>query len=270
MYRYLVEHKRLLVLFLIIFLAFLWMTHQIKQGDKLGVKRLSDNLLSPPQKVITVLANRVRGFLDHYLFLVGKAKENKSLIEEIEKLKTEVGRYQDVLEENKRLKTLLSLKESQSTYIATVRVIGRDPGNWFRTIVVDKGEKDGLKKDMTAISHSGIVGRIYKVMPGTAKILLITDHGSSLAARVLRTRDEGILEGTVGGLCRLKYIRQSSEIKVGDVLLSSGLDGVFPKGLIIGTVSKVERKKSGFFQEIDVTPSTDITKLEEVIIVGQK
>lgn len=270
MYRYLVGHKRLLVLLLILLLAFLWMSYQVKSGDKRGLIRISDGLLSSPQKVISLLTKGVKGFWNDYIFLVGKAKENKSLIAEIESLKAERDRYQDVLEENKRLKTLLSLKESQPGYVATANVIGRDTTNWFKTILVDKGAVDGLEKDMTAITPSGLAGRIYQVMPRTARVLLITDRGSSLAVRVQRTRDEGILEGTGEGLCRLKYIRQSSELKAGDILLSSGLDGIFPEGLIIGTVSKVERKGPGFFQEVDVTPATDITRLEEIVIVRRR
>lgn len=270
MYHFLIEYKRLIVLLLVILLAFLWMTYQVRSGDRLGLIKLSDNLLYVPQKIVGIVATRVTGFWDHYIFIVGKAKENERLREEIERLKSDTNRYKDILEENKRLKGLLSLKESQPDYVTTVRVIGRDTGNWFRTVLVDKGEKDGIKRDMVAITPSGLVGKVYQVMTGTARVLLITDRGSSLAVRVQRTRDEGILEGTGGNLCRLKYIRQSSEIKAGDILLSSGIDGIFPVGLTVGTVSKVERKGAGFFQDVDVTPATDISMLEEIVIAGSR
>lgn len=270
MYHFLAGHKRLLVLLLVIFFAFLWMTYQVRSGDRLSLARLSDSLLSSPQKIISLVTTKITASWGHYIFLVGKAKENERLREEIEILKSDANRYKDVLDENRRLKGLLSLKESQPAYVDTVRIIGRDVSNWFRTILVDKGELDGLKKDMAAITPSGLVGRVYHVMPRTARVLLITDRGSSLAVRVQRTRDEGILEGTGGNICRLKYMRQSTELKEGDVLLSSGLDGVFPSGLTVGTISRVERKGSGFFQEVDVTPATDVIRLDEVIIVGKR
>lgn len=243
------------------------MTYQVRNSNEQDLIRFSDNFLSLPQKGINLLGDKLKGFWNHYLFLVNKAEENETLIKEIERMKAESNNYLEVLEENKRLKSILSLKEFQPGYVATVEVIGRDTTNWFRSILIDKGEIDGLKKDMVAITPAGLVGRVYKVMPRTARVLLITDRGSSLAGRVLRTRDEGILEGTGVGNCRLKYVRQSIEVKVGDVLLSSGLDGIFPQGLSIGTISRVERKGSGFFQDIEVTPTVDLSKLDEIIIV---
>ncbi|MEK6693318.1 MAG: rod shape-determining protein MreC [Nitrospirota bacterium] len=270
MYHFLAGHKRLLLLLLVIFSAFLWMTYQVRTGDRPSLTGLSDSLLSFPQKMISLVTTKITGIWDHYIFLAGKAEENERLRGEVERLKSDANRYKDVLDENRRLKNLLSLKEAQPAYVATVRIIGRDVSSWFRTILVDKGELDGLKKDMAAITPSGLVGRVYHVMPRTARVLLITDRGSSLAVRVQRTRDEGILEGTGENICRLKYMRQSTELKEGDVLLSSGLDGVFPSGLTVGTISRVERKGPGFFQEVDVTPATDVIRLDEVIIVGKR
>lgn len=242
------------------------MTYQVRSGNGYSLIRLSDNLLSPPQRLISLLTDSLKGFWNHYL-LSDRLKENELLIKEIERMKAENSHLLNLLEENKRLKALLSLKEYQTGYVTTAKVIGRDVTNWFRFILIDKGEIDGLKKDMIAITPSGLVGRVYQVMPETARVVLITDRSSSLAVRILRTRDEGILEGTGTDLCRLKYIRQSIELKVGDVLLSSGLDGIFPEGLTIGAVSRVERKGSGFFQEVEVTPATDLSRLEEIIIV---
>jgi len=267
MARYLVVHKKILILILIILLPFLWMTYQVRGGDGYSLIRLSDNLFSPPKRLISLITDGIKGFFNHYLLLVDKSKENERLIKEIDRLKTEVNNYLNLLEENKRLRSLLSLKEYQIGYVTTARVIGRDAGNWFRSILIDKGEIDGLKKDMVAVTPSGLVGRVYRVMPRTARIILITDRSSALAVRILRTRDEGILEGTGMDRCRLKYIRKSTEIKAGDVLLSSGLDGIFPEGLTIGIISRVEKEGSGFFQEVEVTPATDLSRLEEITIL---
>lgn len=260
-------HKRLIVFFLTLFLAFLWMTYQVRSGNGQTIKGFLDSLLSTPQRFIGLIGENLKGFSEHYILLVGKSKENERLVKEIEGMKGERNSYLEIQEENRRLKSLLSLKEQRTGYVATVKVIGRDYSSWFRSVMIDKGERDGIRKDMVAITPSGLVGRVYHVMPETARVILITDRSSALAARVVRTRDEGILQGTGEGLCRLKYLRQSTELEVGDILLTSGLDGIFPEGLNAGTISHVERKGSGFFQDVEVTPASDLARLDELTIL---
>lgn len=267
MARYFLGQKKLIVLFIILFLVFLWMTYQIRSGTGQPLKGILDRIISPPQRFILIISDNLRGLWGHYILIVGKSKENERLMKEIEGMRTERNSYLELQEENRRLKSILSLKEHQTGYVATADVIGRDYSNWFRSVMIDKGETEGLKKDMAAITPSGLVGRVSQVTSGTARVVLITDRSSSLSGRIVRTRDEGILQGTGGGRCRLKYVRQSTELKVGDILLSSGLDGIFPEGLNVGTISHVERKGSGFFQEVEVIPAADLTKLDELIIV---
>lgn len=268
MFRYLLRNKRPLILIILIILAFLWMSLQVRNGGAGLIERFTNTILSPLQKGVLWVSSGVGGAWRHYISLVGKAKENERLKSEIEGLKKERHNYIEALEENKRLRTILSLSRSQPNYVATAEVIGRDPGNWFRTVLIDKGERDGIRKDMVAITTAGLVGRVYHVMNSSSRVLLITDRGSSVASRIQRTRGEGILEGR-GAYCLLRYIPLSEELKVGDIVLSSGLDGIFPEGLLIGIVSMVKSEGSGPFHDVKVRPAAQIERVEEIIILGR-
>jgi rod shape-determining protein MreC len=269
MLRYLLRNKRPFILIILVILAFLWMSLQVRNEGPGLIGRFTNTILSPLQKGILWMAKGIERGWSHYIFLVGTAKENERLNSEIEGFKKERHMAIEALEENKRLRTILSLSRSQPNYVATAEVIGRDPTNWFRTVLIDKGERDGIRKDMVAITTAGLVGRIYQVMNSSSRVLLITDRGSSVASRIQRTRSEGILEGR-GIHCLLRYIPSSEELRVGDVVLSSGLDGIFPEDLLIGTVSMVKPKGSGLFQEVEVMPAARIERLEEITVLVRR
>lgn len=133
--------------------------------------------------------------------------------------------------------------------------------------MINKGEQAGLKAGMGVITPVGVVGRIIKTTPAASQVLLLTDHNSSVAALVQRTRDEGLVEGTEAGLARIKYLPILSEVGVDDVVLTSGLAGIFPKGLMIGQVTEIQKKEDGLFQVAQIKPAVDFTKLEEVLVI---
>jgi rod shape-determining protein MreC len=133
--------------------------------------------------------------------------------------------------------------------------------------LVNKGEKDGVAKDMAVVTSEGVVGRVIEVSLHTAKVLLMTDPNSAMDVIVQRSRTQGIMEGKVEEVCVLKYVQKNEDVQVGDKVITSGLGGIFPKGLMTGTVTKVERKRPGIFQYIEITPSVDFSRLEEVLIL---
>ena len=135
---------------------------------------------------------------------------------------------------------------------------------------MNQGENDGVAKDMAVATSEGVVGRVIEVSRNTAKVLLITDANSAVDVIVQRSRAQGILEGKIEETCILKYVQKSEEVQVGDRVITSGLGGIFPKGLVVGTVTKVDRKRPGIFQYIEVTPAVDLSKLEEVLILGEE
>ena len=200
---------------------------------------------------------------------MGVEEENRRLRVELGFLREENNRLQEALLAAKRLGKLAPLQERRSTAVAA-NVFARDPSSWFKTVLVDKGEKDGVSRDMAVAVAEGVVGRVIEAFPNTAKVLLITDPNSGVDVIVQRTRAQGIMEGRVEEFCILKYVKKSDDVQVGDKVITSGLGGIFPKGLLTGTVTKVERKRPGIFQAVEVVPSADLSRLEEVLILSEE
>lgn len=194
--------------------------------------------------------------------------------EEILKLKTErdnllkeLQSCREIFIENKKLRELLSIKEQGYKYIATAKIIGRSTDQWSNILILDKGRKNGIAKDMVAITEKGLTGKITGVSDSYSYMLLIGDINFSVAARLQESRTEGIISGTGFKKCQLKYIPYEEEVKKHDIVITSGLDMLFPKGIPIGYVSKINKKDIGFFQEIEVIPFVDTSKIEFVAII---
>jgi len=169
--------------------------------------------------------------------------------------------------ENERLRALLELKSQRTDYVTTAEVFARDPTNWFQILWINKGRNDGIAKDMVAITPLGVVGRIHRVFRDSANIILITDVNSSVAVRLQSSRVEGILEGKGDKGCYLKYVPQDVDVIIGDIVITSGLDGVYPEGLQIGYVTDVEKRQGEFFHVIEVAPAQNLNAIEEVTIL---
>jgi rod shape-determining protein MreC len=223
----------------------------------------------PIQRKALGVLSWFRDLGERYLFLAGAQEENQRLKGEISFLRKENNRLQEALLAEKRLQKLVPLQK-QHSFSVVAQVFARDPSSWFKTVLVDKGEKEGVSKDMAVAIADGLVGRVIEVFPNTAKVLLITDPNSAVDVLIQRTRAQGIMEGRVEELCILKYVKKSDEIQVGDRVITSGLGGVFPKGLLTGTVTKVERKRPGIFQYVEVEPTADLSRLEEVLILREE
>ena len=148
-------------------------------------------------------------------------------------------------------------------------VIGQDPSSWFKSVTINKGEGDGVRRGMAVISTEGVVGQVLKAAPNYATVLLMTDYNSAIDAIVQRTRAKAIVEGKGENRCQLKYLLRTEEVAVGDVVVTSGLGGNFPKGMMIGEVRSVEKKGHGVFQYAELAPGVDLTKLEEVLVITE-
>jgi rod shape-determining protein MreC len=204
---------------------------------------------------------------DRYLALVHVKDENRRLTEEVQRLRSERTRLQEQAMAGVRLRELLEIRQGSPVPTIAAQVIGRDPSNWYRMAVLDKGEKDGIAANLGVISADGVVGRVIKTAPHFSRVLLITDRSSALAALVQRTRVAGILEGKEGGKLGLQYIPLDAEIAPGDLVLTSGQEGIFPKGLPVGRITRVGRKDSPLFLDIEVEPTVHVSSLEEVLVL---
>ena len=236
-----------------------------RRFDPLGVAFLE--VLRPLQSGTTRATSGAAHLWSRYVSLVGVEAENRELKERLRRLEGEHLRDAEVELENRRLSRLLDFKWEMPSQVVTSRVIGKDASGIFESFTLDRGESDGIKPGMAVVCAEGVVGRIAQSTPHAARVLLISDHNSGVDAIVQRTRARGIVEGAVNRTCSMKYIKRGEEIDVNDVVVTSGLDGIFPKGVLIGRVSGVTRKDFGLFQVAEVAPAVDFSRLEEVLVL---
>jgi len=259
------KSKPLLFLCVLV-ISFVLMTYQSRKGRILSGNP-AGSLLNNSQAVATSLTDTLTG---PFRKMALRDEDNRRLKKRISDLLLEREKYQGALLENKRLRELLKLRETEKKSVAAARVIGRGVDHWTHTMLIDKGRKDGVEKDLTAVTPRGLAGKVIDAAGSYSHILLLTDINFSVAVRLQEKRMEGILSGTGTSKCVLRYIPFEEEVKPGDVVITSGLDGLFPVGVPVGYVSYVDNKTGGgHFQYIEVIPYQDESRLEEVLIVGR-
>lgn len=202
-----------------------------------------------------------------YFYLVGLREENADLKRRLMEYHQKELRYQEALLLARRLEALLDLKKQLALPVTGARVVAYDPSQWSRCVIIDAGKKEGLTVGLPVLSGEGIVGRIVETYPHYAKVMLIVDRNSGADAMVQRTRVRGILQGKGGNRCSLEYVPKNADVEIGDLVLASGLGGIYPAGQAFGRVTHVDKKTHGPFQEIMVTPAGDLSALEEVLII---
>lgn len=194
-------------------------------------------------------------------------EENKRLKKELSQLLIERQQYREIVQENRRLKELLSLKEQERRYVASARVISHGYDKLLNTAIIDKGRKSGIEKGMAVITTKGLVGKVYSVRDDFADVLLLKDTNFSVAVRLQTSRREGIVSGTGHGNAVLKYVPPEEAVEKGEVVVTSGFDGIFPEGVPVGVISRVKKEGIEFFQYIEVLPFQPSEKVEEVVIL---
>jgi rod shape-determining protein MreC len=271
MFDFLKRFRHFFIALLILFLALLILTlNASKERETSVVEKVLLEVSYPFQRSAQKSILWLKGLAARYIFLTRVQQENEDFKRLLSALREENNRLQEALLEEKRLEKLSSLQAQVSPPGWVAHVYARDPSNWFRTILIDKGEDEGLSKDMAVVNADGVVGRVIEVSANTAKVLQITDPNSALDVIIQRSRSQGIMEGKMGEICILKYVQKNEDVQMGDRVITSGLGGIFPKGLLVGTVTQVERKRPGIFQYIEVTPSADFSKLEEVLVLKEE
>lgn len=224
-------------------------------------------VLSWPLRTVSGLSNGIADLWNGYVALRGVEAENQELRRELDYLKGQNSQLRESAAATERLAALLEFKRQAGVSMVAAQVIGRDTGNWYRTIILNKGESDGFRPDMGVITPAGVVGRIVKTTAATSVVLLVTDPNNAIAGLTQRTRDEGIVEGTIQGTARLKYIPMLSNARPGDRVVTSGLVGGFPRGLAIGTITRIDKEEGGLFQSAELVPDVDSDQVEEVLVI---
>ena len=255
--------RRLLPRLLLVLMSFTLMTYQTHRGTLFPFRFLETTF-----NHMNLLYTSVFSFMsEHFRKFTLRDEENRRLEDEIEKHVIERQKYQDLFYENQRLREILSLKEKEQRYVATARIISKGMDPWSSIVIIDKGSHDGISKNMAAITPAGLVGKVSLVSDAYAQVLLLNDLNFSVAVKIQETRKDAILSGTGLGTCILKYITQEETVKVGQIIVTSGYDDLFPKEIPVGYASKISQRESSVFQLIEVRPFQDMTKLDEVVIV---
>ena len=225
------------------------------------------DITAPFQNLMAQMSGAVERFWLNYFQLINVREENARLKAAVDSLKMENSRYLEMLSGHKRLEELLQFKQSINESSLAARVIGLDPTGWFKSVIIDKGEDEGVRLDMSVVNADGIVGRVVSVSQNYAKVLLIIDQNSAVDCLVQRSRERGIAVGLSTDICKLNYVQKSGAVAVGDIIVSSGLADIFPKGLPVGEVVNVKDVPGELFKDIDIRPTVNFSKLEVVLLI---
>lgn len=239
------------------------MVYQSRVGP-LRLPRLFNSLINSSTGMLHSVCASIEGRLPGSSLSAGEAARLKK---KLAAFKLREPRLKELMLENGRLREALDLSEHLPSYVTAARVVSRGGDRWSNTFVIDKGKKDGIEKNMAAITPDGLLGKVQEVYGPHSLLLLIDDEKFSAAVRLQDDRAEAVLSGAGRGRCSLKYVESDGSIEVGQVLLTSGLDGLFPPGIAAGYVSKITTKEDSLFHDIEVTPFVEPARVEEAIVI---
>jgi rod shape-determining protein MreC len=264
------RYRNLIVLVGVLFAQILGLAVQVRRTTDNEPTRLiriwAVDVITPLEKVLVWVETSTSNVWHSYFYLRGVRAENRSLKQQIERMSLEQVRISQDADQARRLQALLAFKEQFISHTMAAQVIGSSGSELSRSVYIDKGEGDGIKPDMAVITADGIVGKVLRVYGSTSLVLLINDQTSGVGALLDKTRLQGILRGTPSGEVVLEKVMSDETVPAGEMVLTSGGDGIFPKGLLVGRVTKVT-PGSDLFLNIRVRPAADLSKLEEVLVV---
>ncbi|MBE7022421.1 MAG: rod shape-determining protein MreC [Ruminococcaceae bacterium] len=267
------KHLRVVVLVMtIVIFVFMGISFASYSKNTSSPNGILGTVLQPVQNLLSYVGNGVGGFFGFVGDMKDMQEENLELKEEIQELSEKLRDLDSYSQENQRLRQLLELKEgSPQLDMVGCEVIAKDPGNWFYSFTVDKGAGDGIEKNDTVVSGAGLVGHVTEVGPNWARVQSIIDSNSSVGALISRTQDFAIVDGDLtladSGKCILSYVTQAPSLVLGDAVVTSGLGGVYPEGILIGTVSEIISDSMGYSQSAVVDTAVDFERIREVMVI---
>ena len=267
--RLLLRYRRVVVLAGALVVAFLLMTLQVRHESAVPsvTRQVLLFVVSPFIRITSGALHGVQTVWHDYVDLRGLRQENVRLQSEVTVLKRRIQQLEDQALETQRLQRLLGLRQALPGEYLSARVVGKDATNWFKSILLDRGSIDGVRRNMPAVTADGLVGRVVDVTPTASRVQLLTDPVSSVGGLVQRTRVTGIVSGNLGAGTRVRYLPLLADVVAGDEVVTSGMGGVFPKGIPVGRITAVERKSGALFAEAALTPAAELGRLEEVMIL---
>lgn len=263
------RHRGTIILLAILFVELLVFGYQLRKNREVPLLRqVSVLVMSPLQKTFRTVSDKTWGVWKGYVDLRGARRENERLIQQLEDARLANQRLQVEADQGKRLKVLMDFKQQLPSQAMAAAVIGSSGTDTSQLIVIDKGSRDGLRPDMPVIVPDGVVGKVLRVFPTAAQVLLISDAESGVAVLLETSRVHGIIRGQNRTICKLGYVVSDDKVEIGEKVFTSGEDQIFPKGLPLGVV--VEAKPASPFQDISVQPFAKLNRLEEVLIITSK
>ncbi len=264
------RYRNLIVLVGVLFAQVLGLAVQVKRTSDSEPTRLiriwAVGAVTPLERMLVWVQTSTGNVWHNYFYLRGVRAENRNLKAQIERMSLEQVRMSQDADQARRLQALLAFKEQFISQTMAAQVIGSSGSEQSRSLYIDKGENNGIKPDMAVITADGIVGKVLHAYPSTSLVLLINDQSSGVGAILEKSRLQGILKGTSAGEVVLEKVMSDETVPPGEMVLTSGGDGIFPKGLLVGRVTKVGAG-SDLFLNIRVRPAADLSRLEEVLVV---
>jgi rod shape-determining protein MreC len=268
MIKYLKEYRFYITLFLFLLIPVIALdTTTRAPRDYRFYDRVILGFTSPIQTAISWTLEQTVDVYQGYLYLWNVKAQNTRLFEENRKLLGQIASLKEAENENTRLREILNFQEKMKLETIVARVISKDVSTEFRAVRLNRGENAGIKKGMAVITYEGVVGRVMRTTATTADVVTVLDLLSAVDTVIERSRARGVVEGLTDELCQLKFTLRTDDIQVGDALLSSGLGGIYPRGVSVGSVSRVKKKQFGITQDVEVKPAVDFTKLDEVMVI---
>ena len=253
-------------------LVLLFSLHGMSQTDfrknsTSAFEKVLMDIFTPIQKLVTFTQTSLKDSIDHYFLIVNTSKENETLNKKVTVLENMLFKFKELERENLRLKDLLKFGQEIPREKVLAQVVAWDAVSTRKVLRINKGEADGVSLNSTVVTSDGVVGYIYQTSKNYSDIITVLDQNNRIDAIVSRTRSHGIVEGYNDTSCIMKYVTRTEPVVLNDEVITAGLGEIYPKGLRVGTISKIERESYGITQFVEITPSVNFGKLEEVIVL---
>lgn len=259
--------KKALILFFIVLLPLISINMEQKTQQDSWFNKPFSFLAESMQNLFFGFSTGVRATTAYYINIINIKAKNAELTKENDELKTRLNLFTENANELERLRTLLDFQKNTKMELIPAQVIGRNLVTDHNTITINKGTDHGLKNGQAVLTVYGAVGYVFKPSSRSAHVMLITDRYSVVDALVQKSRAHGIVEGKSKDTCILQYVERTEDIKDGDLIVTGGLDNIFPKGFPLGVINNIERKTKSASLNIEVKPVVDANKVEEVFVV---
>jgi len=263
--------KKYLVIVIVLIAGLVFLNFIPIFSKKLSLSNIVFTIFSPIQRFFIKTGDRVSGFFEVVLSIKDLGKENAELKKKNSELESEITKLEEMERENQILREGLNLSEKTQLSLELALVTGKDIQGIQEWLLINRGSKDGVEKDMAVISKEfALVGKIIEVIPDFSRVMLIINNKSIVAALIEGERSQGLVEKETKGKLFMDFIPRNEKLEIGERVITSGMDNIYPKGILIGKIDSIDLSQNQLFQKVTISPAVDFSKLEEVFIIKSK